>query len=166
MPISVEADALHTAAGMLPRAMAVKAMADCTVAGSVHRKSTPMYISGVTRGSSTGRSAQPSRGKSTKVAAKMVRCRRQWPMPAKMASRESLAPCRKNSRLTMSVVATSSHCDTAPEAGRKLASATVDSSISVKLSGAKRGRAMGKLSPTNYRFVQPGCKAPIGRHGH
>ena len=45
MPISVEADALHTAAGMLPRAMAVKAMADCTVAGSVHRKSTPMYIS-------------------------------------------------------------------------------------------------------------------------
>ena len=39
----------------------------------------------------------------------------------------------------MSVVATSSHCETVPEAGRKLASATVDSSISVKLSGAKRG---------------------------
>jgi hypothetical protein len=46
----------------------------------------------------------------------------------------------------MSVVATSSHCEMVPEAGRKLASATVDSSISVKLSGAKRGRAMEKLS--------------------
>ena len=40
-PSRVEADALHTAAGMLPRAIDVKAMADCTVAGSTHRYITP-----------------------------------------------------------------------------------------------------------------------------
>ena len=36
-PSKVEADALHTAAGTLPLAKDVKAMADCTVAGSTHR---------------------------------------------------------------------------------------------------------------------------------
>ena len=146
MPISVEADALHTAAGMLPRAMAVKAMADCTVAGSVHRKSTPMYISGVTRGSSTGRSAQPSRGKSTKVAAKMVRCRRQWPMPAKMASRET-RPRFAPDNFTLMLLSTVALASFLPASG----------AVSQWLEVA---------TTLNYRFVQPGCKAPIGRHGH
>ena len=37
-----EADeAAHTAAGMLPPAIEVKAMDDCTVDGSAHRNSTP-----------------------------------------------------------------------------------------------------------------------------
>ncbi|MNZ98523.1 hypothetical protein D3C78_1178070 [compost metagenome] len=37
IPRMLEAEALHTAAGRLPRAMAVKAMADCTVPGNAHR---------------------------------------------------------------------------------------------------------------------------------
>ena len=37
MPSRLEAAALQMAAGMLPRASEVKAMADCTVAGSAHR---------------------------------------------------------------------------------------------------------------------------------
>ena len=41
IPISVEPDALQIAAGMLPRATAVSVTADWTVAGSVHRNSTP-----------------------------------------------------------------------------------------------------------------------------
>ena len=41
-PSIVDADALHTAAGMLPRAIDVNAIADCTVAGSTHRNSTPV----------------------------------------------------------------------------------------------------------------------------
>ncbi|MNR54706.1 hypothetical protein D3C85_1749390 [compost metagenome] len=36
-PIRLEAEALHTAAGMLPRASEVKAMEDCTVAGRAQR---------------------------------------------------------------------------------------------------------------------------------
>ena len=54
MPTGWEADALQTAAGTLPRAIGVKAMADCTVAGRQHRNNTPRYSSGVTSGSSTG----------------------------------------------------------------------------------------------------------------
>ena len=77
---------------MLPRAIEVKAMADCTVAGRAHRNSTPRYISGVTSGESTGLSAQPSSGNSTKVLMKIQMCSRQCPMPARMAWRESLAP--------------------------------------------------------------------------
>ena len=42
MPNNVEADALQMAAGILPRAMAVKAMADCTVAGSTHKYRMPV----------------------------------------------------------------------------------------------------------------------------
>jgi hypothetical protein len=41
----VEPDALQMAAGMLPRASAVSAMADCTVAGTVHRNRMPRYRS-------------------------------------------------------------------------------------------------------------------------
>ena len=145
IPSKVEADALQMAAGMLPRAMAVKAMADCTVAGSTHRYNTPRYSSGVTSGSSTGRSAQPSNGNNTKVEATTTRCSRQWPRPATMASRDSLAPCRKNSSATAATVSPSKKCATAPAAGSRLANATVDRSASVKLSGRKRERAMGRM---------------------
>ena len=34
MPITLEAEALHTAAGTFPRAIEVKAIEDCTVEGS------------------------------------------------------------------------------------------------------------------------------------
>ena len=40
-PISVDADALQMAAGTLPRAIDTSAIADCTVAGNMHRNSTP-----------------------------------------------------------------------------------------------------------------------------
>src|SRR5690606_38926492 len=42
MPSRLEAEALHTAAGTLPRAIEVNAIADCTVAGRQHRNSTPV----------------------------------------------------------------------------------------------------------------------------
>ncbi|MOA03440.1 hypothetical protein D3C78_1229470 [compost metagenome] len=37
IPSRLEAEALHTAAATLPPASEVKAMADCTVAGRMHR---------------------------------------------------------------------------------------------------------------------------------
>ena len=142
MPSSVDADALQMAAGMLPRAMAVKAMADCTVAGSAHRNSTPRYRSGVTSRCNTGRSTQPSNGNSTNVLATTTRCSRQCDRPATMAWRDSLAPCRKNSSPTAATVSPSKKRATPPAAGSTLASATVVSSARVKLSGRKRERAM------------------------
>ncbi|CFN68243.1 Uncharacterised protein [Bordetella pertussis] len=104
MPSRLEADALQTAAGTLPRAIDVKAMADCTVAGRQHRNSTPRYSSGVTSGSSTGLRATPSSGNIRNVAEKIVRCRRQCVTPATMASRDRRAPCRKNSSATARLV--------------------------------------------------------------
>ena len=46
--------------------------------------------------------------------------------------------------LGTTLVALSSHCAGVPEAGKKLARATVAISIRVKLSGRKRGRDMGR----------------------
>ena len=85
MPSRLDADALHTAAGTLPRAMDVNAIADCTVAGRQHRNRMPRYSSGVTSGSNTGLSARPSSGNIRNVAEKMVRCSFQCVSPAMTA---------------------------------------------------------------------------------
>ena len=145
MPNKVDPEALQIAAGILPRAIAVKAIADCTVAGRVQRNSTPIYSSGVTSGESTGLSAQPSNGNSKKVLASTSRCRRQWLKPARIASRESLAPCRKNSRLMAATVSASNRWAIAPDTGNRLARVTVLSRASVKLSGRSLERAMGNI---------------------
>ncbi|MCY1215860.1 hypothetical protein D9M72_277160 [compost metagenome] len=149
-PSSVEAEALQMAAGMFPRAIAVKAIADCTVAGSTHRNSTPVYSCGVTSGPSTGRSASPSTGNRMKVQANTSRCSRQCVMPARIASRDSLAPCRKNSSPIATVVRPSKKCATRPLAGSRLARVTTATSVSVKLSGRKRERAMACIGPSGH----------------
>ncbi len=120
-------------------------MADCTVAGSTHKNSTPTYSSGVTSGASTGRSASPSSGNSANVLPTTTRCSRQWPMPASTAWRDSLAPCMKNSSATAKVVARSRKAPTGPEAGSTLARATVAARARVKESGRKRKEAMEKF---------------------
>ncbi|GAO27032.1 hypothetical protein ALISP_6852 [Alicycliphilus sp. B1] len=161
----MEADALQIAAAMLPRATAVKAIADCTVAGSTHRNSTPVYSSGVTSGCSTGLSPHPNSGNSAKVLATTSTCSRQWPRPASTASRESLAPCMKNSSATTATVAFSKKAPTVPEAGSTLASTTVATSARVKLSGSRRDRAMAGAKREGWggsdRF-----EVPIGAHAH
>jgi hypothetical protein len=48
-PTRLDSDALHSAAGTLPRAIEVKAIEDCTVDGSTQRKSRPTAISGATK---------------------------------------------------------------------------------------------------------------------
>ena len=135
MPIRVEAEALHTAAATLPRAIEVKAIDDCTVAGNMHKKSTPRYRSAVTSGANTGLSASPSIGNRIKVLANTSKCNRQWVAPATMAWRESLAPCRKNSRPMATPVRVSKKGAIVPRTGQPLASVTVATRASVKLSG-------------------------------
>ncbi|GLO51354.1 hypothetical protein PPUN110474_27540 [Pseudomonas putida] len=67
MPIRLEAAALQIAAGILPLAKDVNAIADCTVAGKAQRYKKPMYRSLPTKGIRIGFMARPSRGKSTNV---------------------------------------------------------------------------------------------------
>ena len=137
--------------------MAVNAMADCTVAGNTHRYNTPTYSSGVTSGSNTGRNTQPSNGNNTNVAPTTTRCSRQCDNPALMASRESLAPCRKNSSAMAATVTPSITRATAPEAGNTLASVTTHTNAKVKLSGRKRERVMKKAPqrPQSGRQERP-----------
>ena len=138
IPISVEPEALQTAAGTLPRASAVKAMADCTVAGRVHKNRTPSTSSCGNKWFSMGWSSQPSSGKNKKVVAVTSKCRRQCLMPVQIAWRESLLPCRKKSKTMTPLVIFSKAFANGPEAGSKLARRTVLAKASVKLSGRKR----------------------------
>ncbi|MNP77268.1 hypothetical protein D3C76_1746610 [compost metagenome] len=59
-----------------------------------------------------------------------------------MASRDSLAPCRKNSRAMAMSVIHSKAVATWPCAGNRVAVATTASRVRVKLSGRRRERAM------------------------
>ncbi|CAJ3473162.1 Uncharacterised protein [Burkholderia pseudomallei] len=151
MPSRLDADAEQTAAGTLPLAIDVNAIDDCTVDGSVQRNSTPAYSAGVTSGVSTGLSARPSSGNSANVLSSTSACSRQCVAPATIASRESFAPCRKNSRPTAMSVAQLNACAASPRHGRKLASTTVPTSASVKLSGTKRERAISGLDRVRWR---------------
>src|SRR3546814_2109868 len=65
MPSRFEKDALHTAAAILPRAIEVKAIDDCTVDGSKVRNRNPAAIVGSSRWSRPIPS--PSSGKIRKV---------------------------------------------------------------------------------------------------
>ncbi len=168
MPSRLEADALQTAAGTLPRATEVKAIDDCTVDGKVHRNKMPRYRSGVTSGSNAGLNNSPSNGNNTKVASNTVKCRRQCSAPCTTASRDSLAPCRKNSKPIASVVIKLKDTATWPLAGNRLATRTVVTNNNVKLSGKKRGRTMieetcAKVERVSRRF--PRHRQPSQRSG-
>lgn len=143
MPSRLDAEAAHTAAETLPRAIEVNAIDDCTVDGSVHRNSTPRYRSGVTSGASRGRNTQPISGNSTKVLVNTTRCSRQCVTPASTACRDSLAPCRKNSSMIAPSVSQPNAVAHAPRQGSTLDSSTVSSSAQVKRSGRKRRSMRG-----------------------
>ncbi|MNT58641.1 hypothetical protein D3C72_1960910 [compost metagenome] len=129
----------------MPRAMAVRAIDDCTVDGRAHRNKMPMYRSGVRKVSASGRSARPRSGNRTKVLASTSKCKRQCMAPATTASRDSLAPCRKNRAPMATVVMLPKTTAVWPVQGRKVASATVTSRAMVKLSGFRlRSRAAGE----------------------
>src|SRR3546814_3592671 len=70
MPSRFEKDALHTAAAILPRAIEVKAIDDCTVDGSKVRNRNPAAIVGSSRWSRPIPS--PSSGKIRKVDVRKI----------------------------------------------------------------------------------------------
>ncbi|MNU79748.1 hypothetical protein D3C71_693650 [compost metagenome] len=118
----------------------------------------PMYRSAPIIGDSTGLSARPISGNSTKVRLNTSKCRRQWPAPAMIDSRDSLAPCRKNSSAMAALVNQPKPTATCPLAGSKLASSTTPIRVRVKLSGKKRGRVIGIIRVSQER--EPDSNAP------
>ena len=144
IPSTFDSEALHTAAATLPRATAVNAIEDCTVDGSRVRNSMPDTISGSSQPGASSLTARPIAGNHTKVEASTNMCSRQLPMPWTIASRDSLAPCRKNSS-PIATSATTSNTDAArPRAGSSEAIATTTIRLSRKGStlGTKDGRRM------------------------
>ena len=88
----LDSDALTIAAGTLPRAIEVNAIDDCTVDGTRHRNSTPVYSPGVSTDGTSTRAARPSSGKTTNVAASTSRCSRQCRSPCQASVGDSRAP--------------------------------------------------------------------------
>ncbi len=88
----------------------------------------------------TAAAARPRMGNRTKVEARTVRCSRQWPMPCSTASRDSLAPCRKNSSTMAALVMTPNTTAPGPRAGSTLARITDVTRATMNGSGMKRLR--------------------------
>jgi hypothetical protein len=64
------------AAETWPRAIEVNAIDDCTVDGTRHRNSSPLYKSVLSTEGTNARAASPSTGKIANVVASTNRCRR------------------------------------------------------------------------------------------
>ena len=129
MPRKLENEALHTAAATLPRAIEVKAIDDWTVEGSSVRNNIPVATTAGTPGIAA--IPRPSSGNSAKVAASTVRCNRQCPAPATSASRDSLAPCKKNNSTIPASAMMPMACASPPRAGNSEASTTVSNSAMI-----------------------------------
>ena len=107
MPSSVEADALHTAAGMLPRHGREGNRRLHRGRQGAQKQHAQVHLGRDQRLQHRGAEPSPA-AEQRKGGAKMLRVQPPiGPRPPRMAWRDSLAPCRKNSRLTTPVVATS-----------------------------------------------------------
>src|ERR1700677_3859357 len=77
IPNMLDTEALHRAAGTLPRAIEVKAIEDCTVEGSTQTNINPSARSGETHPRDNDVTTRPTTGNSTNVLARTRLCRRQ-----------------------------------------------------------------------------------------
>src|ERR1700760_4168977 len=92
IPKRFDADALHIAAGTLPRATEVKAIEACTVDGKAVKRSSPAQSGAGKRLGAKRWAAVPSSGKSTNVLRKTMMCNRHCRRPRKAASGDRCAP--------------------------------------------------------------------------
>src|SRR5690606_6385511 len=137
IPIRLEKEAQQTAPATLPLATEVKAIDDWTVDGKKHINRKPQYNSCPSIGCKIGLANNPKRGNKAKVKAKTRVCSLQCIIPSTTASRESLAPCRKNRIAIAAVVTQPNTWAACPETGSKLASNIITNNNIVKRSNAK-----------------------------
>ncbi len=123
---------------MLPRAIEVSAIDDCTVDGSAARKKTPVHNAGGNAPASAFDMASASSGNITKVLVRITRCNRQWVIPSAIEARDSFAPTKKNSSTTIAIESTATPCAATPVAGRTVASSSAATSPRINGSGTSR----------------------------
>ena len=147
MPNTLEAAALHTAAGTLPRAMAVNAMDDDTADGNTPRYRNPSASSGGIHCGASNDTGNTASGKTRKVSEEINRCSRQCIAPASTCFRDSAAPCTKNSTATASVDSCESPSAKPPPAGHTVAATITVNNSSVKPS-SRRSRPIIRTPAT------------------
>ena len=134
-PSMLDRDAVQTAAATFPRAIDVNAIDDCTVDGRMVRNRKPIFTLGLISISGRQLTARPSSGKRTNVLVRTRPCSRHAPIPPRMASRDSFAPCMKKRRKIAPFVNHSNPIATSPRHGRILAVTTTPSSTNAYGSG-------------------------------
>ncbi|MDQ7910117.1 hypothetical protein RB614_37035 [Phytohabitans sp. ZYX-F-186] len=92
MPATLENEALKMAAGTLPPAIEVSAIALCTVDGAAQRTSRPCWSWGSSTVEGSSASSNPNAGKSAMVVSSTARCSRQCEAPARASRGEIRAP--------------------------------------------------------------------------
>ena len=147
-PRRLEAEAAATAAGTLPRATPTKAMELWMVEGRQPRNTMPAASGGGVI--QAGRAAIPrqSRGNRPKVEASTSRCSRQWVRPPITASRDSRAPCRKNTTAMAALVTQPRVVATSPRAGATEARAATARIRTRYQSGLRRASSPGRAPLT------------------
>ena len=98
-------DALTMAAETWPRAIEVNAMEDCTVDGTRHKNSNPLYRSTLNTEGTNARAASPRTGKITNVVASTSTCNRHCRTPCQACCGDSRAPYRKNNNAMAALAA-------------------------------------------------------------
>jgi len=92
VPSRLDVVAATMAPAMLPWAIEVKLIDDCTVEGTRHNHMTPVWRAGVSAQGTRTLSARPMRGKAMKVNAMMSPCIRQFFRPSRVSEGCRRAP--------------------------------------------------------------------------
>ncbi len=92
MPKRLDTEALHSAAGTLPRAIEVKAIDDCTVDGSRQTKSRPSARSGGSQSRAARGHGEADQRKQNEARGEDQRLQRQCIRPSTTACGDSRAP--------------------------------------------------------------------------
>ena len=129
-PSILDSEAVQTAAATFPLAMDVKAIDDWTVEGNMVRNRKPILTVGLTMEFGSVLTSRPRAGNKPKVLISTSEWSLQAPIPPRRASRESLAPCKKNKRKIATFVSHSNPMAIFPRHGRMLAVTTTDNRIS------------------------------------
>ncbi|PQM44132.1 hypothetical protein C1Y40_05708 [Mycobacterium talmoniae] len=91
-PRMLDSEALTIAADTWPRAIEVNAIDDCTVEGTRHKNSSPLYRSMLSTDGTNARAARPSTGNTTNVVASTSRCSRHCRSPCQACCGDNRVP--------------------------------------------------------------------------
>ena len=152
IPNKFDKVAAHTAAGTFPLAIEVNAIEDCTVDGSKVKYNVPATNAGSRPGIRINNS--PKIGNNANVTASEARWSRQLSIPSTIASRDSLAPCKKNNNTIPASVTNSKKIAPLPRQGNNEAATPTAKSAATNPSITPGAFFKLSMWPRKYRSRQ------------